>query len=265
MGGMKTNLIFRRLFGDAFPSSSALAIDLCKRGEITQTSQLAHLGCGVGTVSSLISSHFSCAIMGVESISQLIEIANVECANELLKFECAPLHKTPFPSARYTHILTEANLSVYRQPIRLLNEASRLLVNDGLLLNSEIVITDVSRLDAKVSEFLTIALGDDSTYTLDDWVSLLETSGFSVIQAQIEPSIMRSNGKKLRRALFGVNLLRRTKQISFSELGLEALEDDFDAISKATLTAIDNGIITYASFISKPNNTRFYPCLKAFT
>ena len=63
---------------------------------------------------------------------------------------------------------------------------------------------------------------------------------------------MRSNGKKFRRALMGLNLLRRTKQFSFSDFGLSSLEDDFDSITKSTLSAINDGIITYASFISQP-------------
>ncbi|MDP6742773.1 MAG: class I SAM-dependent methyltransferase [Candidatus Thalassarchaeaceae archaeon] len=257
MSGMRSNPIFRRMFGDAFPSSSNLAFDMCKRGEVSSTSHMIHLGCGVGSVSSLINSRFSCNISGVDASSNLIEIANSEYARDTLKFDCAPLHKTNFSDSVATHVFTEAILSIHRNPKQLFDEIKRCLTADGLLLNSEIVITDSTKLDARVNKFLNVALGDDSTYSLDDWECLLETNGFDVIQAQIEPSIMRSNGKKLRRALFGVNLLRKTGQISFSALGLGALENDFDAIAKATLTAIDDGIITYASFISKPNNSLF--------
>jgi len=251
MAGMRGNPIFRRMFGDAFPSNTNLAFDLCKRGEVSSSSNVLHIGCGVGSVSSLINSKFSCSVSGVDVSSPLIEIANSEYARGPLKFECNPLHKTSFPESAATHVFTEAILSINRRPVQLFDEIHRCLIGGGFLLNSEIVITDSSKLDARVNKFLNIALGDDSTYSLDDWKTLLKTNGFDVTQAQIEPSIMRSNAKKLRRALFGLNLLRRTKQVSFSELGLGALEHDFDAIVKSTLTAIDDGIITYASFISK--------------
>ncbi len=253
MTAMRSNPLFRRMFGDAFPSSPSLAIDLCNRGGITNNSKLIHLGCGIGGVSSLIYSKFNCQIKGVDSSAQLIDIAKSESARGTLTFEASPLHKTSFSNSEATHILTEANFSVYQQPTQLFDETKRCLADDGFLLNSEIVITDPSLLDTRVNKFLSTALGDGLTHTLDGWKMVLQTNGFDVVEAQIEPSIMRSNGKKLRRALLGLNLLRRTKQFSFSDLGLSALEDDFDSITKATLSAINDGIITYASFISKQN------------
>ncbi len=250
---MRSNPLFRRMFGDAFPSSSNLAIDLCNRGGVSKNSMLLHLGCGIGGVSSLLYSKFNCQIMGVDSSSQLIDIAKSESARGSLSFDQSPLHETSFPHSEASHILTEANFSIYQKPDQLFDEVKRCLASNGMLLNSELVITDSSLLDARVNKFLSTSIGSGLSRTLDDWKILLQANGFEIIEAQIEPSIMRSNGKKFRRALLGLNLLRRTKQFSFSDLGLSSLEDDFDSITKSTLSAINDGIITYASFISKPN------------
>ncbi|MBO57899.1 MAG: hypothetical protein CMA77_02760 [Euryarchaeota archaeon] len=249
---MRSNPLFRKMFGDSFPSSSNLAIDLCNRGGLTNDSKLIHLGCGTGGVSSLLYSRFNCQIMGVDPSAQLIDIANSESARGSLSFDNSPLHKTPFSNSGATHILSEANLSIYQQPTLLFDEIKRCLGSNGMLLNSELVITDSSLLDERVNKFLSTSIGSGLSRTLDNWKMLLRENGFEIIETQMEPSIMRSNGKKFRRALMGLNLLRRTKQFSFSDFGLSSLEDDFDSITKSTLSAINDGIITYASFISQP-------------
>lgn len=62
---------------------------------------------------------------------------------------------------------------------------------------------------------------------------------------------MRRNGEKLRRALMVVNMLRRTGRFSLAEFGLEAFENDFNETAMAGLTAMADGTISYASFISE--------------
>ena len=243
--------MFRRMFGDAFPSTSDLALNLCGRADLTKSSTMLHLGCGVGSVSSLIYSKYGAKMICFDPFQSLIDTANSESSRDDLKFQCSDLNNLPFPNGGASHILTEAKLSIHKNPSVLLNEVKRCLNNDGLLMNSEIVITDQSQLNPKVNQFITTALGSNSARTLDDWKSLLSSNNFDVIESQIEPKIMRSNARKLSRALFGLRLLRRTGQFSLSDMGLGALEKEFDVVAKDSIKAINDGFITYASFISK--------------
>ena len=128
--------MFRRYFGDAFPSNSNLAIDLCKRGGVSASSQLVHLGCGPGTVSSIVSSKFGCTISGIDPSPDLIGIGITEWKREALEFECAPLDRCPLIDAWGTHLLTESRLSVVRNPSQILKESHRILSDDGKLIQS---------------------------------------------------------------------------------------------------------------------------------
>jgi hypothetical protein len=62
---------------------------------------------------------------------------------------------------------------------------------------------------------------------------------------------MQSNRKKLGRAMMGFRLLQRTGRLSLSELGLGAFEDDFNEVVNSALMAMDEGLISYGSFVSK--------------
>ena len=251
MGGARSNPLFRRIFGDAFPSTSALAIDLCNRGEVNNASQMIHLGSGMGSVSSLISGRFGCTISGVESLPIMVENANADWAKDSVEFQCSPLHSAPFPDAWATHLLTESRLSVSRQPETILAEARRLLCDGGILMNSELVISDSSLLEDKVKLFMDNIFGSESDLSISGWVTLLETNGFHVIESREEQRVMLSNRAKMKKALFGTRLLRKMGRLSLSDFGLESLEEDFDAIANSALMAIDAGIISYGSFISK--------------
>lgn len=251
MDGVRSLPLFRRYFGDAFPSNSNLAIDLCKRGGVSGSSQLVHLGCGPGTVSSIISSKFGCTISGIDSSPNLIGIALTEWKRESLGFEHASLDKTPLINAWGTHLLTESRLSVVRNPSQILKEIHRLLSDDGILMNSELVVTNPSLLNENVNQFLDTIFGQDEDRSMDGWVSLIEANGFDVIEAREERQIMKANRKKLGRAMMGFRLLQRTGGLSLSELGLGAFEDDFNEVVNSTLKAMDDGLISYGSFISK--------------
>lgn len=251
MDGVRSLPLFRRYFGDAFPSNSNLAIDLCKRGGVSKTSQLIHLGCGPGTVSSIVSSKFGCTISGIDSSPNLIGAALTEWKRESLNFECAPLNKTPLTDASATHLLTESRLSVDRNPSQILGETHRLLSDNGILMNSELVVTNSSLLDENVNRFLDTIFGQDEDRSMDGWVNLIEANGFDIIEAREERQIMKANRKKLGRAMVGFRLLQRTGGLSLSELGLGALEDDFNEVVNSTLTAMDDGLISYGSFISR--------------
>lgn len=251
MDGVRSLPLFRRYFGDAFPSNSDLAIDLCKRGGVSTSSQLVHLGCGPGTVSSIISSKFGCTISGIDSSPNLIGIGITEWKRESLEFECASLDKSPLIDAWGTHLLTESRLSVVRNPSQILKEAHRLLSDNGILMNSELVVTNPSLLDKNVNRFLDTIFGQDEDRSMDGWVNLIEANGFDIIEAREERQIMQSNRKKLGRAMMGFRLLQRTGRLSLSEVGLGAFEDDFNDVVNSTLKAMDAGLITYGSFISK--------------
>jgi|TARA_B110000116_G_scaffold7940_1_gene6781 ubiquinone/menaquinone biosynthesis C-methylase UbiE len=251
MDGVRSIPLFRRYFGDAFPSNSNLAIDLCKRGGVSSSSQLVHLGCGPGTVSSIVSSKFGCTISGIDPSPDLIGIGITEWKREALEFECAPLDRCPLIDAWGTHLLTESRLSVVKNPSHILKEAHRLLSDDGILMNSELVVTNPSLLDDNVNRFLDTIFGQDADLSIDGWVVLIEENGFEIIEAREERQIMQSNRKKLGRAMMGFRLLQRTGRLSLSELGLGAFEDDFNEVVSSTLKAMDDGLISYGSFISK--------------
>jgi hypothetical protein len=93
--------------------------------------------------------------------------------------------------------------------------------------------------------------GSESDLSISGWVTLLETNGFHVIESREEQRVMLSNRAKMKKALFGTRLLRKMGRLSLSDFGLESLEEDFDAIANSALMAIDAGIISYGSFISK--------------
>jgi SAM-dependent methyltransferase len=251
MDGVRSMPMFRRYFGDAFPSNSNLAIDLCKRGGVSSTSQLVHLGCGPGTVSSIVSSKFGCTITGIDPSPNMIGIGITEWKREDLEFECAPLDRSPLIDAWGTHLLTESRLSVVRNPSQILKEAHRLLSDDGILMNSELVVTNPSLLDENVNRFLDVIFGQDSDCSMDGWASLIEKNGFDIIEAREDRQIMQSNRKKLGRAMMGFRLLQRTGRLSLSELGLGAFEDDFNEVVNSALMAMDEGLISYGSFVSK--------------
>lgn len=251
MTGLRTNRLFRTMFGDAFPSTSELALNLCDRGGVESTSQVIHLGSGMGSVSTQIARQNGCMVTGVEPQSVLHQTAHSDYAGDSLEFLCAPLDSSPLPDAWGTHILTESRLTMTKEPECLLAEIRRLLSDTGTLMNSEILVTDVSSLDERVKRFLDLLHGQDADLTLDGWRSLLEDGGFDVLEAREEPQIMRSNTTKLNRAMMGVRLLRSTGRLSLSDYGLAEFEEDFDEWSVATLKALDDGIISYASFISK--------------
>ncbi|MBC8437752.1 MAG: methyltransferase domain-containing protein [Euryarchaeota archaeon] len=250
MHGIRGNLVFRRVFGDAFPSSSDLAIDLCRKGGVSSSSQLIHLGSGLGSVSSIISQKFGCAVSGVEVVDKLVESSSSEWTSSNLEFQCAQLDSAPFPDAWGTHILIESRLSSSTNPHRILNEANRLLSDGGTMMSSEIIINDEEKLHPTSMDFLA-RMRPDFDYSLSSWNALLESNDFDVLQMDEEPRIMKNNATKLRRALLGARLLRRTGRLNLNEFGLGEFEDNFDEIASRTLQAMESGAISYASFISK--------------
>lgn len=205
----------------------------------------------MGSVSNIIHNKFSCRVTGVEPNSLLCDAAHTDYANEMLDFECASLHTAPFPDGWATHILTEARLSLTANPERVLREARRLLSDSGTLMNSELVVTDVASLDDRVKRFLDLLHGGDADLTLRGWKSLLEQNGFDVLESVEEPQIMRSNAVKINRAMVGARLLRRTGRLSLSDYGMGEFEEDFEELASASLSAMNEGVISYASFVSK--------------
>jgi hypothetical protein len=147
--------------------------------------------------------------------------------------------------------LTESRLSVVRNPSQILKESHRILSDDGKMMNSELVVTNSSLLDGNVNRFLDTIFGQDADRSMDGWVSLIEANGFEIIEAREERQIMQSNRKKLGRAMMGFRLLQRTGRLSLSELGLSAFEDDFNEVVSSTLKAMDDGLISYGSFVSR--------------
>ena len=248
---LRTNSLFRRAFGDAFPSNLDVAYSLCERGGVGEGCQLVHFGSGTGSVSYLLASRTGCSVAGVDSSAQLVELAKSERQNTDVEFQHSPLTQVPYPDGWGTHLLTESILTRTPTLPPMFDEIRRLLSSDGKLLNSEIVVADGRSLPPEVARFTDLMMGEDCLRTIDGWRQVIEANGFDVLECREEPRVMRRNGEKLRRALMVVNMLRRTGRFSLAEFGLGAFENDFDETAMAGLKAMADGTLSYASFISE--------------
>ncbi len=251
MTDLRANPLFRRAFGDAFPSNVDVAYSLCDRGGVGQGVQLVHFGCGAGSVSYLLSARTGCSVAGVDSSAELVELAKSERQAGDVEFQHSHLTQVPYPDGWGTHLLTESILTRTPTLPPMFDEIRRLLSRDGKLLNSEIVIAEGRTLAPEVARFTDLVLGEDSLRTIDGWRQVIEENGFDVLECREEPTVMRRNGEKLRRALMVFSMLRRTGRFKLAEYGLGAFEKEFDVLARAGIAAMADGTISYASFISE--------------
>jgi len=240
-----------KVFGDAFPSSTDLIFEACGKANLDGNSQLVHIGCGPGSVSSLIHSRYDCAISACEILPDMVTNATASWGTDRLIFEVGGVPRVPFPDAWGTHLLAEFRCSPLIDPVPAFAEFKRLLSDDGTLMLTELVIEDTSKLSPPLRKAMASLAPGLNLRSMSDWTALLTTAGFEVRDSWIDKETQRQNGRKLRMAARGALLLRKTGRLKMADYGLGELEEQFDQLAIDAITAIEDGTIQIGVFLAQ--------------
>lgn len=139
------------------PGGLELTEIVASEASLTKDSCVLDIGCGMGASLLYIWKHYGCHVFGVDCSEKAIEAAKAsftEAADPVIDEPClvtADASSLPFPNHSFDLVMMECTLTLFSDPIRALEEATRVLKPGGTLFISALtqrkMLTEISEFD----------------------------------------------------------------------------------------------------------------------
>ncbi len=155
---------------------------IVKHLEVPRNANILDIGCANGTLLSMISKQKAIFGSGLDISSEMIKIASQR--HPQFEFKQGSAEAVPFPKDNFDIIICSASFHHFPHPDRFLDEASRLLKQDGRLVIAEIHIPVVTKLyNWRLNSFSTE--GDVKVYQPKELVNLFQEKGWKIVKRKI--------------------------------------------------------------------------------
>lgn len=167
--------------GSAHPGGLHLTKNLLKGENIDHNSVILDVGCGTGRTAAYLAKKYGATVIGMDINPIMIEKAKLRNQSHSLPltFILGSVEQSPFQDETFDIILSESVLSFVHKS-KALGEIFRLLKRGGRFIGNE--LTSNQPLNTKNELEIKQFYGLDSVPLEQDWLSLLEVSGFQQIR-----------------------------------------------------------------------------------
>ncbi len=205
-------------------------------------SKILDLGCGNGVTAIWLAQHFGCQVVGLDpsqtNINKARELASKAGITNKVSFVCGTIQEGAFKDNEFSHIWSNAALCHIPEKQRkaTFTEIHRVLCAEGILIFDD-SISPTGKVDDHAREWVYERLHLDKLYTTEEYVNLLELSGFNVEK---------------------VDDLTQHQKKSYEVLSQRAKENGYSRLAKAYLEsskASDWGTLGWAIFLAKPQSS----------
>ena len=150
-----------------------IALEYCN---FSENDYLLDLGCGRGATINYIKNNYDCNICGLDTSEKLVSFARELNKNTEI-FVC-PAEKTCFEENTFTGILAECTLSLMDDIEKVLEEAGRILKDNGYFIISDIYARNTDFLN----EFKNLSLNSclRNPFDLNELKKILNKKGFII-------------------------------------------------------------------------------------
>ncbi|MCQ8275926.1 2-methoxy-6-polyprenyl-1,4-benzoquinol methylase, mitochondrial [Lactococcus petauri] len=167
---------------------------IVKHLEVPRNANILDIGCANGTLLSMISKQKAIFGAGLDISSEMVKIASQR--HPQFDFKQGSAEAVPFPKDNFDIITCSASFHHFPHPDRFLDEASRLLKQDGRLVIAEIHIPIVTKLyNWRLNRFSTE--GDVKVYHPKELANLFQKKGWKIVKRKIFLQIQYYELKKL--------------------------------------------------------------------
>ena len=161
---------------------------MAERGRINEGSRLLDLGCGNGKTATWLSIDRGCRVMGVDLSG--VRVANATKAleeqpgevRERLGFKKGSGTDLPFPDSSFTHVWSQAVIYHIPDKEKVLQEAYRVLDDDGVLVFDDLV-KPKPQISAAARTYVYDRLLFDTDFSFYSYQDALVDVGFRVLEA----------------------------------------------------------------------------------
>lgn len=158
------------------------------KAQITSGARVLDLGCGNGTTAMWLGRSCGCEVVGVDLSGTRVGNARQALRDQpadlqtRLGFEKASATELPFPDHSFTHVWSQATIYHIHEKGKALQEAHRVLSDDGLL-----VFDDLTKPRQDISDAARSYVYDrllfDTDFSFQTYQEALEETGFSILEA----------------------------------------------------------------------------------
>lgn len=155
---------------------------IVKHLEVPKDASILDIGCANGTLLSMLSKQTNISGADLDISSEMVKVASQR--HPQFEFKQGSAEAVPFPKNDFDIITCSASFHHFPHPDRFLDEASRLLKQDGRLVIVEIHIPVVTKLyNWRLNRFSTE--GDVKVYQAKELVSLFQEKGWKIVNHKI--------------------------------------------------------------------------------
>ncbi len=167
--------------GGAHPGGIQLTKEIFKFEKIIPTTRILDVGCGTGQTAAYLAAQYGAIVTGLDINPVMVEKAKTRMAKYQLPVDIiqGSIENCPFKNESFDLIVSESVLSFVNKT-RSLTEVFRLLKPDGRFIANELTINQ--RIAPSHKKEITQFYGLDSLLMEQDWITLLQQSGFKEIK-----------------------------------------------------------------------------------
>ena len=158
------------------------------KAQITSGAKVLDLGCGNGTTAMWLGHSCGCQMVGVDLSGTRVGNARQALRDQpadlqtRLEFEKGSATELPFPDRSFTHVWSQATIYHIHEKQKALQEAHRVLGDDGLL-----VFDDLTKPRPDISDAARSYVYDrllfDTDFSFQSYQEALVETGFSILEA----------------------------------------------------------------------------------
>ncbi len=153
--------------------------------DLDSNSKVLEVGCGNGVTAIWLAQTFDCQVVGIDpsqtNIKKAQELASQAEITNKVTFVCGTIQEGVFQDSEFTHVWSNAAICHIpeKERKRTFMEISKILGSEGRLIFDD-AISPTGNVDDHAREWVYERLHYDKLYTPDEYVDLLESSGFNV-------------------------------------------------------------------------------------
>lgn len=181
MGGL-TYIDFLAKFGigGAHPGGFGLTKYILSKENITNNSWILDAGCGTGQTAAYLYEQYKAKVFGLDINPIMLEKAAIrfQSLNLPIQLIQGSVEQIPFEDHTFDYVLSESVLAFVNKP-KALKEFYRVLKKGGRLIANEMTLNSVLNKyeELEIKNFYNV----DSLYLEEDWINLLQDTGFQSI------------------------------------------------------------------------------------
>ncbi len=242
--------LIRGLLGDILhPGGLELTGHLGTMLELNTTDRVLDIACGRGASAVYLAKRFGCHVtgldFGLDNIAAAETHSSADGISHLTTFQEGDAERLPFDDGIFDVIISECSFCTFPDKTKAAAEMVRVLRTSGRLGMTDITVN--GSLPEDVQSLLGWVVCVAGAGTSEDYVSILEETGFTSFTIQDKHSSLAEMINKVRLKLLGAGLAIGLGKLSLGILDLSETK----RLARRAVELTDNGLIGYTLITAK--------------